>query len=174
MTLLQSPLKPMRPLQRSSNLSVLSIAVPSASLWLPSDPPWWSPALPAPLWWMSDQLEPSWWSPAPLTLLKWSSSLPAPWWSSDQDGGSHGAWLSICFSFFLSFFLLVLFFCLSNTISYAGDELLNFRQSTPQNLLPVFKLFWCFAEHSSQWRSCAVQMLQNAQTGEASRCAHEA
>ncbi len=29
-------------------------------------------------------------------------------------------------------------FCLSNMISFTRDELLNIRQNTPQNLLPVF------------------------------------
>ncbi len=29
-------------------------------------------------------------------------------------------------------------FCLSNTISFTRDELLNIQQNTPQNLLPVF------------------------------------
>ncbi len=51
--------------------------------------------------------------------------------------GSHGALLSSCFSVFVSFFLFF-FFCFSNSISFSRDELLNFRQNTPQNVLSVF------------------------------------
>ncbi len=38
----------------------------------------------------------------------------------------------------LVFLLVFPVFCFSNTISFTRDELLNIRQNTPQNLLPVF------------------------------------
>ncbi|KAI2648520.1 putative RNA-directed DNA polymerase from transposon BS [Labeo rohita] len=39
---------------------------------------------------------------------------------------------------FVLFLLVFPVFCLSNTISFTRDELLNIRQNTPQNILPVF------------------------------------
>ncbi len=144
MTLLQSPLKPMRPLQRSSNLSVLSIAVPSAPLWLPSDPPWWSPA------------------------------LPAPWWSSDQDGaahGSHGAWLSSCFSFF---FLSCFFVCQTQSVTPGMNcwtfgrvhHKISFRFSNYSDVLlnivvsGAAALFRCFRMHRRGKRAGALVKLK--------------
>ncbi len=48
--------------------------------------------------------------------------------------GSHCAWLSSCFSVFVSFSS----FFVCQTRSVHQEELLNSRQNTPQNLQPLF------------------------------------
>ncbi len=44
----------------------------------------------------------------------------------------------LCSLVFVMFLLVFPAFCFSNTISFTRDELLNFRQNTPQNPLPDF------------------------------------
>ncbi len=44
----------------------------------------------------------------------------------------------LCSLVFVMFLLVFSAFCFSNTISFTRDQLLNFRQNTPSNPLPVF------------------------------------
>ncbi len=74
----------------------------------------------------------------------------------------------------VSVFLLVFPIFFSNTISFTRDELLNIRQNTPQNCLPVFDYSDVLLNTVVGGSNGAVKTVQDAQTEEASRRALEA